>query len=68
MEGSMREYAVYKGEEIQCIGTVDECAAQMGVQADTIRYYASPKYLKKVEARKKSKNFVIAIKLDDEEE
>jgi hypothetical protein len=62
------EYAVYKGEIILVIGTDKECAAQLGVKPETVRFYASSKYLSRLEKRKNPKNYVIAVKLDDEDE
>lgn len=36
------EYAVYRGEELLCIGTAQECADAAGVKKQTIHYYATP--------------------------
>ncbi|WJE55352.1 hypothetical protein QRE66_12195 [Bacillus cereus] len=35
----MKEYVVYKGESLVCIGTMQECAQHMGVLPETVRYY-----------------------------
>lgn len=37
-----KEYAVYKGEEILVIGTLEECAAYLKVKPDTVLFYKSP--------------------------
>jgi hypothetical protein len=66
--GIMREYAVYKGEDILCIGTVHECAKFLEIKPDTVRFYASPKYLSRLEKRKNPKNYIIVVKLDDDDE
>jgi hypothetical protein len=63
----VKEYAVYKGDEFLCVGTAEECAKYLGVLPRTVRYYSYEKYLKKVEKRKNPKNFIIAVKLDDED-
>jgi hypothetical protein len=60
------EYAVYKGDEFICLGTVKECATYLGVKRSTIKYLLSPAYLKRIEKRKESKETLIAIKVDDE--
>lgn len=62
----MKEFAIYKGEEFLFIGTAQECAEHLNVKTDTIRYYASPAYLRKLE-RRKARNYLIAVRLDDEE-
>ena len=62
------DYAVYKGEDLLCIGTVDECAEHMGVKPDTIKWYTYPTYKKRVEKRKRAKNYIAVVKLDDEED
>jgi hypothetical protein len=62
------EYAVYRGDTFLTVGNIKECAEFMGVQQDTVRYYLSAAYKRKVANRKKSSGDVmIVIKLDDEE-
>ena len=39
-----KEYAVYKGEEILVIGTLEECAAYLKVKPDTVLFYRYPAY------------------------
>lgn len=63
----LKEYAVYKGDDILAIGTDKECAAKLGIKPETVRFYASSKYLSRAEKRK-SPNYMIAVKLDDEDE
>jgi len=59
------EYAVYKGDDLLCIGTDQECADFMGWQhKKTVQYYTSPAYQRKVAKRKNAKNYVSVIKLD----
>lgn len=58
------EYAVYKGDELQTIGTAQECADELGIKPETVRWYASaPSYLKR---GKGSSNRRVVIKLEDE--
>lgn len=35
----MKEYALYKGEQMVAIGTIKEIAAERGVKPATIRFY-----------------------------
>jgi predicted transcriptional regulator of viral defense system len=58
------EYAVYKGEELLYIGTIQECAERMNVSPNTVRFYASPAHEKRVFSRKRPKKYLIVVKLD----
>lgn len=49
----MKVYALYKGEECLGIGTLKELAKELNVKEDTIRFYTTPTYKRRV---KKSKN------------
>lgn len=62
------EYALYKGEEILSIGTIDEIAREMNVQYRTIKYYTTGAYKRKLAKRKKPKNFKMLVLLEDEGE
>lgn len=59
----MTEYTIYKGEEIICSGTKEECAAVLGVKPSTIQFYASPTWERKYAKRKKPERCVIAVRL-----
>ncbi|WP_198033932.1 hypothetical protein [Marinilactibacillus sp. 15R] len=52
------EYAVYKKEDLLCIGTIEECAKQLGVKAKTIFFYGTPTYQNRV------KNGRVLVKLE----
>lgn len=43
----MTEYALYKGEELLKIGTLDELAEFRKVKRETIFFYATPTYRKR---------------------
>lgn len=60
----MKEYALYKGDKLLIIGTIDEIAKNQNVQKKTIYFYHSKAYLKR---RKKSNigNYKILISLED---
>jgi len=64
----LKEYAVYKGEQIVCIGTAKECAEYMGILAKSFSFYLTPSYKRRIDTRKKPKNFITVINLDDETE
>ncbi|MGX1195729.1 hypothetical protein [Metabacillus sp. SLBN-84] len=68
MARNMIEVAVYKGDEFVCSGTVNECAAFRNVKPDTIRYYLTAAYQRKLEKRKGSRNPIHVIRLDGEDE
>ncbi len=59
----MKEYALYKGEEILAIGTVKEIAKETGLKTETVRYYHSPAYKKRC---KDEFNNMVLVSLDDE--
>lgn len=54
------DYALYKGDDLLAIGTLDELAAFRGVTRNTIYWYSMPENLKRDKGNK-----VVAIKLDD---
>lgn len=53
------EYALYKGEELLKIGTLDELAEFRKVKRETIFFYATPSYRKRT-----SEKGLRVIKLD----
>ena len=54
------EYALYKGEDLLAIGTLDELAEFRGVSRNTIYWYSMP-----ANKRQDRGNKVVAIKLED---
>lgn len=56
----MSDYALYKGDVLLAIGTLDELAEFRGVTRNTFYWYSMPENL-----RRDKGNKVIAIKLDD---
>lgn len=63
-ENRMKEYAVYKGDDLLCMGTVQECAENLGVKTETIRYYLTPAYQRRL-AKRKARNYRTVICLED---
>lgn len=54
------EYALYKGDDLLAIGTLDELAEFRGVSRNTIYWYSMP-----ANKRQDRGNKVVAIKLED---
>ncbi|EMK8560146.1 hypothetical protein V9L40_002121 [Listeria monocytogenes] len=59
----MKEYALYKGDELLLIGTLTELADFKNVTRDTILLYTSASYRK----RTKEQSWYV-IKIEDDEE
>lgn len=55
----MKEYAVYKGEEILKIGTAKELAAFLNIKVDSIYFYNNKAYKKRLENRKTKSALVV---------
>ena len=47
----VKEYALYKGEELLAMGTKREIAEQLGVSASTVGYYGTPVYVRRTTER-----------------
>lgn len=59
----MKEYALYKGDELIAIGTIKELAKMQGVKEETIRYYTSKVYRKRT-----TEEGYRVIKLEEEDD
>lgn len=59
-------YAVYKGDDFICLGTVKECAKELGVKEDTIRFYMTPVYKKRM-TKSSSGNYIEVFRVEDDE-
>jgi len=57
-----KEYALYKGEELLHIGTIEEIAKAENVKPETIAFYKRPSYIKR---RKTGKNYRELVSLDE---
>ena len=62
----MKEYAVYKGDRFITMGTDQECAEHLGVKPETIRWYTSPAYQRRLQKRKASDNVRQVSKMEDD--
>lgn len=54
---SDKEYALYKGEELLQIGTLQEIAESENVKLETIQFYTKPVYKRRIEKRKNARNY-----------
>ncbi|HBJ01799.1 MAG TPA: hypothetical protein DDY89_15195 [Lysinibacillus sp.] len=59
----MNEYALYKGDQMVAIGTVNEIAKERGVKPGTIRFYMSGAYQRR--SKSEVNNRLQLIKLED---
>lgn len=65
---NVKEYVVYKGESFVCLGTIKECAQRMGVLPETVRYYTTPAYQRKLAKRKRARNYLTVTAIEENEE
>ena len=60
-----KEYAIYKGDILLCIGTAEECAEHLNVKPQTVLFYQYAGYQKRA---KNTANRRIAIPLGEDAE
>ena len=58
-----KEYALYKGDELLVIGTVNEIAEEMGIAVSTVYFYKSKAYQSR--SKKEYSNRRVLVPLDD---
>ncbi|MBN2878673.1 MAG: hypothetical protein JXN65_03490 [Clostridia bacterium] len=63
----MKEFALYKGEDLLGIGTIKELAKKNNVKEATIKFYGTNSYKRRVEKRQRSTNAKALICLDESE-
>ena len=65
----MKEYALYKGDELLEFGTLDFIAKKLNIQKHSLYYYLTGAYQKKIENTKKKSydNRRILIEIIDDE-
>lgn len=61
----LKEYAVYRGENMLAIGTAKECAEILNVKQDTIKYYVTNAYKRKLAKRKNPEKCITAFILEN---
>lgn len=59
-----KKFAIYKGDTFICSGTASECAEILGVKDETVRYYLTPTYKKRLRKRKNPDECILAIRLN----
>lgn len=64
----VKEYAVYKGDELIAMGTAVECAEIMNVQPSYIKWLTTPTHKRRLANRKSPERCTTAEKLEDEED
>ncbi|WP_408004816.1 hypothetical protein [Radiobacillus kanasensis] len=62
----MKEYAVYKGEELLAMGTAKECAEKMGVQEAYIDWLTMPTAKRRLKNRKNPEKCTVGFRIDDD--
>jgi hypothetical protein len=62
-----QEYAFYKGEELLLIGTINEIAKARSVKRETINFYTTPTYTRRIAKRKHPRNYITVTRLDEDE-
>ena len=56
-------FALYRGDEFVDVGTAEEIAKRLGCKPDTIRFYATPSYQKRL---KDGDNLLIAVRIEED--
>lgn len=56
---------MYKGEDLLHIGTLSEIAKEKGVLKETIRFYTTPTYKRRIARRKNPRNYITVTRLED---
>lgn len=64
----VKEYAVYRGDELLIIGTIVECAKELNMSEKTIRYYSYPSHLKRITKSQTHGKALVSVLLDDEDD
>jgi len=57
------EVAVYKGDDMVCMGSIYDCAMRIGVQPRTLYWYLMPTYQKRLAKRKSTKNARMVVRV-----
>lgn len=69
MVQKVKEYAVYKGEDFIAVGTKLELAKELNVKPETIKFYTTPSYQRRLEKRKAHRRGrITVVELEDEED
>lgn len=66
-KGQLFEYVVYKGDDIVCHGTAEECVVRLELSVKTVQRLATTAYMNMLNKRKESDNPLIAVKIPVDE-
>lgn len=58
-----KEYALYKGEKLLIIGTIEEIAKNQNITEKSVMYYGTPAHLRK-NKNSHPGNYKVLVKLD----
>lgn len=61
------EVAVYKGDDMIATGTLTEVATQLKVNPETVYFYLTPAYQRRLAKRKTLDRSRTAVRLDDDD-
>jgi len=61
----VEEFALYKGEDLLFIGTIQEIAEHRNVKVESDRYNLTPAYQKRIDKRKNARNYLTLTRLED---
>lgn len=59
----MKEYAVYKGEDLLVMGTAEECAEELNVRPEYIKWLTTPTAKRRLANRKNPDKCTVGVKL-----
>ena len=62
----MKEYAVYKGEEILGIGTAKELAEKLNVKPKTVQFWSTPANHKRNQTSTANRKIAIVLEKEDD--
>lgn len=60
-----KDFAVYRGDAFEFLGSSQECAKHLGVKRETVYYYSMPSYKKRSSL---DSNALIVIAVDEDVE
>lgn len=63
----MKEYAVYKGDELLAVGTVKEIAKELNVQVSSVYFWSSKVNKRRNQTRTANRKVAYLINFEDEE-
>lgn len=67
VKSGQKEYALYKGDELLCIGTKAEIAEHQGISMSCVNFYMTPGYKKRFDTKEQYGKRLILVSLDEEE-